>query len=51
MDPEHLRAMSEQLPQGEYLLCPEGSHLALYDDQRNYMEGLIGWLHRLGPSR
>ncbi len=46
MDPEHLRAMSEQLPQGEYLLCPEGSHLSMYDDQQTYMSGLVDWLHR-----
>ena len=46
MDPEHLRAMAEKLPQGEYLHCPEGSHLAMYDDQVTYMNGLVDWLHR-----
>ena len=46
MDPAHLRAMAEQLPQGEYLHCPEGSHLSMYDDQETYMAGLVGWLHR-----
>ncbi len=47
MDPEHLRAMAEKLPQGEYLHCPDGSHLAMYDDQQVYMTGLVHWLHRL----
>jgi proline iminopeptidase len=46
MDPAHLRAMADQLPQGEYLHCPDGSHLAMYDDQQTYMTGLIDWLHR-----
>lgn len=44
MDPAHLREMAEALPQGRYLHCPEGSHLAMYDDQETYMAGLIGFL-------
>ncbi len=46
MDPVHLKAMADQLPQGEYLHCPDGSHLAMYDDQQTYMTGLVDWLHR-----
>jgi proline iminopeptidase len=46
MDPRHKRAMAEKLPHGEYLHCPEGAHLAMYDDQQTYMTGLIAWLHR-----
>jgi len=37
MDPEHLRAMAAQLPKGEYLHCPNGSHLSMYDDQQTYL--------------
>ena len=44
MDPSHMRWMAEQLPKGQYLHCPQGSHLAMYDDQRTYMEGLIAFL-------
>ena len=44
MDPEHMRWMSEQLPKGQHLHCPSGSHMAMYDDQRTYMEGLIAFL-------
>ncbi len=47
MDPEHLRAMAERLPRGTYLHCPEGSHLAMYDDQQTYMTGLVEWLQAL----
>jgi proline iminopeptidase len=46
MDPDHLRDMAGKLPRGEYLHCPDGSHLAMYDDQQTYMTGLIDWLHR-----
>jgi proline iminopeptidase len=48
MDPSHLRDMAARLPRGSYLHCPDGSHLAIYDDQETYMRGLIEWLHTLG---
>ncbi len=33
MDPAQMEAMSRALPQGRYLHCPNGSHMAMYDDQ------------------
>jgi proline iminopeptidase len=50
MDPAHLEAMAARLPAGQYLHCPDGSHLAMYDDQETYFAGLIGFLRGL-PSR
>jgi proline iminopeptidase len=50
MDPEHMRQMAERLPAGKYLLCPDGSHLAMYDDQETYFAGLIDFLLGLGES-
>src|SRR3984957_362528 len=47
MDPEHMRWMSQQLPQGRYLHCPDGSHLAQFDDPEHYFPGLISFLHSL----
>jgi proline iminopeptidase len=47
MDPEHMRWMSEQLPQGSYLHCPNGSHLSQFDDPEHYFPGLIGFLRSL----
>ena len=44
MDPKHLEWMAGQLGDGRYLYCPNGSHLAQYDDQQVYMEGLIGFV-------
>jgi proline iminopeptidase len=44
MDPDHMRMMAERLPAGRYLHCPNGSHLALYDDQETYFAGLTDFL-------
>lgn len=47
MDPTHLRWMAEQLPRGRYHHCPDGSHLAIVDDQEVYFAGLIEFLQQL----
>ena len=44
MDPRHMEWMANQLPSGQYLYCPNGSHLAMYDDQSTYMRGLIDFI-------
>ncbi|MBC8155704.1 MAG: proline iminopeptidase-family hydrolase [Bacteroidetes bacterium] len=44
MDPEHMKWMATQLPNGSYLYCPNGSHMAMYDDQKTYMTGLIKFI-------
>ncbi len=47
MDPAHMEMMARRLPHGSYLYCPEGSHLAMYDDQQTYFAGLVHFLHGL----
>jgi proline iminopeptidase len=47
MSPSHMEMMAGRLPAGRYLYCPEGSHLAMYDDQATYFEGLVAFLHDL----
>jgi proline iminopeptidase len=44
MDPAHMEMMAARLPAGRYLYCPNGSHLAMYDDQQTYFAGLIDFL-------
>lgn len=44
MDPEHIRWMAGEVQNGRYLHCPNGSHLAQYDDQKIYMAGIIEFL-------
>lgn len=46
MDPKYMRWMSTQLPNGEFLLCPNGSHLSQWDDQAHYFPGLIAFLKK-----
>jgi proline iminopeptidase len=44
MDPKHMEWMAKQMPKGRYLYCPNGSHLAIYDDQQTYMTGLVRFI-------
>jgi proline iminopeptidase len=48
MDPAHMEMMAGRLPRGRYLYCPNGSHMAMYDDQHTYFAGLVGFLHGIG---
>ena len=47
MDPEHMKWMSTQVRNGAYLHCPDGSHMAMWDDQQTYMKGLIAWIKKV----
>jgi proline iminopeptidase len=47
MDPAHMRAVAAELPKGRYLHCPDGSHLAIFDDQKVFFTGLVDFLHGL----
>jgi len=44
MDPAHMEWMASAFPNGRYLYCPNGSHMAMYDDQETFFEGLIQFL-------
>lgn len=44
MDPEHMKWISTQVKNGSFLLCPNGSHMSMWDDQSHYFPGLISWL-------
>ena len=48
MDPKHMAAMARALPRGRYLHCPDGSHMAMYDNQAVYMSGLLAFLREVG---
>ena len=47
MAPEYMKWMSTQLPKGSYLYCPNGSHLAMWDDQKVFMNGVIKFIKRV----
>ena len=44
MDPAHMEMMAGRLPRGRYLHCPNGSHMAMYDDQDTYFAGVIRFI-------
>ena len=47
MDPQQMAAMAKALPRGSHLHCPNGSHMAMVDDQVVYIQGLIDFLRRV----
>ena len=51
MDPEHMKWMSTQVQKGRYLFCPNGSHLAMWDDQKIYMDGVIKFIKDVDEGR
>ena len=44
MDPEHMRMIATKVQRGNALICPQGSHMSMYDDQQTYFKGLITFL-------
>lgn len=44
MNPDDMEAMSKLVKRGSYLYCPNGSHLAMWDDQVHYYPGVIKFL-------
>jgi proline iminopeptidase len=51
MDPQHMRWLAGQVKRGRYLFCPQGSHMAMWDDQDVYMRGLIDFLKDVDAGR
>ena len=44
MDPDHMKWISTEVQNGRFLLCPNGSHLSQFDDQKVYFKGLIDFI-------
>jgi proline iminopeptidase len=51
MDPAHMETMASQAQKGRYLYCPDGSHMAMYDDQKVYVEGVIQFILDVDAGR
>lgn len=47
MDPKHMEWMASEVQNGKYLHCPNGSHFAMYDDQKTYFKGLIEFIKKV----
>lgn len=44
MDPKHMEWIANEVQNGQYLHCPNGSHLSMYDDADTYFNGMIKWI-------
>jgi proline iminopeptidase len=51
MDPAHMERMAKAMPRARLLMCPKGSHLAIYDDQEVWMRGVIAFLHDVDAGK
>ncbi len=51
MRPAEMEEMSKLVQHGRYLYCPDGSHLAMWDDQEVFMEGVIAFIHDVHGGR
>lgn len=51
MDPAAMEAQSTMVKKGRYLYCPNGSHLAMWDDQRVFMDGVIKFINDVDAGK
>jgi proline iminopeptidase len=51
MNPEDIRKMGKLLPHGRAVICENGSHLAMWDDQEDYFRALVGFLKDVEAGR
>ena len=51
MEPAQTEKLAKSVQRGRYLYCPNGSHLAIYDDQQVYMAGIIRFLRDVDSGR
>jgi proline iminopeptidase len=51
MEPAQMERIAHGVKRGRYLYCPNGSHLALYDDQKIYMAGVIHFILDVDAGR
>ncbi|MGD1097894.1 MAG: proline iminopeptidase-family hydrolase [Bryobacteraceae bacterium] len=51
MEPAQMEKIAKDVKKGRYLFCPNGSHLAIYDDQKVYMAGVIQFILDVDSGR
>ena len=51
MDPSHMEKMAHQVQHGRYLHCADGSHMAMYDDQKTYFDGVVSFIQDVDAKR
>jgi len=43
--------MAKTVQKGRYLYCPNGSHMAMYDDQKTYFTGLVQFIRDVDAGK
>jgi proline iminopeptidase len=51
MDPAHMEMMARKVQRGRYLHSPNGSHMAMYDDQKVYFDGVVQFVRDVEAGR
>ena len=51
MDPKAMEEQSKLVKNGHYLYCPNGSHLAMWDDQKVFMNGVIKFVNDVNTNK
>jgi proline iminopeptidase len=51
MDPAAMEEQSKMVQHGRYLYCPNGSHLCMWDDQKIFMDGVVGFINDVNNER
>jgi proline iminopeptidase len=51
MDPKQMELVAKSVARGRFLYCPNGSHMALYDDQQTYFSGVVAFLNDVDAGR
>lgn len=51
MDPKAMEEQSKMVQRGRYLYCPNGSHLAMWDDQKVFMNGVIQFINDVDSKK
>ncbi len=44
MDPSYMEWMSKEIKRSSFVLCSNGSHMCMWDDQQTYFKGLIQFI-------
>jgi proline iminopeptidase len=50
MDPKHMEWISKTVQNGQYLHCPNGSHLCQFDDQKVFFSGLTKFIKEVDAN-
>ncbi len=51
MDPKHMEWIAKTVKNGRFHLCPNGSHLCQFDDQKNFFTGLIKFIKDVNEGK